>query len=490
MPGRPNVLLLITDNQRLDTVSALGMTPCRTPTWDRMAAQGVLLDHMRTTSPICSPARASLFTGLHPHQAGMPTVGFTYAQSNDGTGVQTAPRLACDAFPGFLRSEGYQTLYAGKWHVGDSIGSWFDAAVACDQADRDYSEWCRHEGVPDGFIFHDPQRSKPYRSRIPPGMSLPATGVLDIPEDKEHNHWVLGHALETFALRDPDRPFFMTLSLEGPHPPLVVPERYYDMYDPSGIPEPENWGPNPREPSFLADCYYRRLRREWSDDFDAWRKSVAVYWGYATYVDSLLGRFLDRLAEVGVLDDTLVVMVSDHGDMMGQHAMTQKMCPYEEAVRVPCVIRWPGAIRPGTRCGADASLIDLAPTILAACGLHDVTSPGMEGRNLLPLLQGEEDRQAQPRDCFMQYDMSDFQREWQGIADWRAIVRRPWKYVLHEDGQQELFHLEDDPRETDNRADNRDAQSTRTELREALLRWVEQTGDVFAPPDCASRRSA
>ena len=105
----------------------------------------------------------------------------------------------------------------------------------------------------------------------------------------------------------------------------MVPEPYYHLYDPDDIPEPENWNPGPGEPGFLEGSYYRRLRNEWGDDFSAWRKSIAVYWGYATYIDALFGQFVQRLEECDLLDDTLLVMLSDHAEMMGQHGLWQKV---------------------------------------------------------------------------------------------------------------------------------------------------------------------
>src|SRR5439155_14810167 len=130
-------------------------------------------------------------------------------------------------------------------------------------------------------------RSQPFRSIHYPKMSIPQTGVLDIPANKEHNAWILGHAFELFGLRDPQRPFFLCISTEGPHPPFVVPQAYYNLYSPDEVPEPKNWQPSADEPGFLTGSYYRRLRHEWGDDFSAWRKPSAVSWGYTTYIDVL-----------------------------------------------------------------------------------------------------------------------------------------------------------------------------------------------------------
>ena len=209
-----------------------------------------------------------MFTGLRPQRAGMLTVGFDYAEQDDGSGGDAAPKLKIAPFPEHLRKAGYETIYTGKWHLGEhNVHRWFDRTAVTDQAYRDYTEWCRLHGLPEGFVFHDPVRGKPFRSTIYPHMSLPHTGILDIPDEKEHNFWILGHAIELLASRRHDRPLFMTLSFEGPHPPLVVPRRYYDMYDPEDVAKPPNWDPGAAEPSFLADSYYRRQRHEFGGRF-------------------------------------------------------------------------------------------------------------------------------------------------------------------------------------------------------------------------------
>ncbi len=476
--AKPNILLLITDNQRLDTLSVLGRTQCQTPTWDRVAREGAMLDHLRTTSPVCSPARASLFTGLQPQQAGMPTIGFDYAEKDDGTGGEKAPGLKVEPFSQRLRKAGYETLYVGKWHLGEhNVRQWFDATAATNQAFADYTQWCRLHGLPDGYIFHDTERAKPFRSKHYPHMSIPRTGVLDLPEDKEQNFWILAHAIELLEARRSDRPFFMTVSFEGPHPPLVVPRKYHDMYDPDDLKEPGNWGPQCGEPSFMAESYYRKQFREFGEDFGVWRKSIAVYWGYATYIDDLCGRFLSRCAEAGLLENALVLMVSDHGEMLGQHGLNQKMSPYEENLRVPCVASWPGVIAPGTRCGMDTSLVDIMPTVLAAAQIE--TRPAsIEGENLMEYLTGQRSA-ASCRDCYAQWNMTPFEQTWHGVEAWRLMVRHPWKYVLHENGEVELYNLDRDPIETANRSGEAQIAVVESELRQALQDWSRRTGDPF-----------
>ena len=475
--SQPNIVVLISDNQRLDTLGILGHTPCRTPTWDRIGREGAIFENLRSTSPLCSPARASIFTGFQPHQAGMPHL--PYGHSDTKTDELAMMEITKTPSSKYLRDKGYQCLYAGKWHLGErNISKWFDWTAATDQDNRDYSEYCKEQGIPNGRVFHDPQRDKPFRSKHYPRMSVPHTAVLDIPEDKEFNRWVLDNALTGLAAREPDKPFFMVVGTEGPHPPLMVPEKYYNMYDPDSVPEPPNWNPSPAEPSFLSSSYYRKLRHEWGDDFAAWRKSVATYWGYVTYIDSLFGEFIAKLEEEGVLDNTIVMMISDHGEMMGQHGLWQKFCPYEEAIRVPWVIRWPGRIKAGTRCKMDVSHVDVGATLLAAAGIE--TEPlGLEGENLLPYITGQREEPDQ-RDCFTQYNLGPDFESWHGVQNWRAIVRRPWKYVLHQNGEAELYNIVQDPYEMDNEAGLPDTQELEDSLREALLQWSRKTGDPFA----------
>ena len=480
MPStNPHIVVLISDNQRLDTLGILGKTDCKTPLWDRIAREGVLMEGLRCTSPICMPARASLFTGFQPQQTGTPhNPSNVYIDEEGDVQKTTSMEITVPHIAHYLRSAGYQCMYVGKWHLGiDNYKQWFDWYGACGKEEHDYSEWCRFHGVPDGFIFHDLERSKPYRSIHPPHMSVPYPGVLDIPEDKEHNAWIMARAFELFGLREQDRPLFMVVSTEGPHPPFMVPQKYYDMYDPDTIPEPLNWNPTEGEPHFLRDSYYRRLRNEWGEDFSSWRKSKAVYWGYVTYIDSLFQRFVDRLEQEGILENTLLVMLSDHGEMMGQHGLWQKFCPYEETHRVPWIMRWSGVIEPESRCNLDVSGVDVAATLLAAGGIE--TEPlNLEGENLFPYITG---KRAQPpaRDCFSQYNVAPAFKEWQGIHNWRLIVRQPWKYVLHENGEQELYHLKDDPFELANQASEIGCQKQCNELSKRLRDWCARTGDPF-----------
>ena len=202
-----------------------------------------------------------------------------------------------------------------------------------------------------------------------------------------------------------------------------------------------------------------------------------MYWGFVTYIDELFRRFVARLEQERLLDNTLLVMISDHGEMMGQHGLWQKFCPYEEALRVPWVMRWPGVIPAGSRCSFDVSGVDVAATLLSAGGV-DAETLGLEGENLLPFITGSRTAPRE-RDCFSQYNLAPTFTSWHGVENWRLIVRRPWKYVLHENGEQELYDLVADPMEMGNRALGAECRSVCAELQARLFEWCKRTEDPF-----------
>lgn len=464
----PNIILFITDNHPIDQIGCMNRGPARTPTFDQIGREGVIMTNTRTTSPVCTPARASMFTGVQPHRAGLPTVDLSW---KDQWGVEPAEQIfAVPPVTQPLREAGYECLYAGKWHVGETnMKRTFDRFIANDEGFEDYMAWCRKQGIPNGFIFRDPDRGKPFRFHEFPHMVQPHAAPLDIPPEKEHNRWMLDHARELLKSRDAGKPTFMVFSTYGPHPPLAIPEPFYSMYDPANLAPPPDWGPPADEPAFYRDCYYRRMFRHWGEEFDAWRKSLAVSNGYATYIDSLFGEFVQALEAERMLDNTLLIMVSDHGDMMGRRGLWRIFCPYEPALRVPWLMRWPGVIPAGTTCAAPTTLPDIGATILDAAGV-DAESLNLDGHS--GLAPGDLPEQ---RDCFSQFTQPDAWHEWLGLEDWRCIVRDSWKLIVYEGGEAELFNLEDDPHEQQNLA----GASRHEELLRVLVEHSAGTGDPF-----------
>jgi len=481
----PNILLAISDQQRTDTLGFMGRTPCRTPNMDRLARDGVSFDRAICPSPLCLPSRASLFTGQYPHQIDM--------MSNKDT-IEAEPLLT-----DLLRGRGYHTAYAGKWHLepdeqpkafrgreealglADVHGSpegkkgerrinrWFDRADG--QSSFDYSVWCEANGLPDGWPVSDDA----LRTHRVPSMSIPKVKrQAELTPDQTYDGWVTEIALRFLDERPRDRPLFLVCSWFAPHPPFKVPDPYFAMYDRADAPMPPNFRPGPDKPDSIGTSFFHRLWLDHGDDWDAWRDTVAAYWGYTSMVDALLGRLLQRLEDEAILDDTLVVFCSDHGEMLGSQGLWHKMAPYEECLRVPLLMRLPGRLPAGRRNPATVSLVDVPATILAAsgCALPD----RYRGVDLGPLARGETETAGEP------YRHSEMQPlgDWHRIADFRLIVDRRYKYVWHDGDRSELYDLDVDRFEQTNLAGTAESEPVERRLADRLFAWMQETGDPLA----------
>ncbi|MGH2352627.1 MAG: sulfatase-like hydrolase/transferase, partial [Chloroflexota bacterium] len=369
-----NVLFLWTDEQRPDTIGAYGNPTIRTPNVDRLAAEGVLFEQAYCTQPVCSPSRASVLTGLYPHRHGV-------LQNNIPLPAE-APTLAER-----LRPAGYICGYVGKWHLGNELGRpalgthGFDCWVSTedtytrDRAAEGFSDY-HHFLVSRGYTPPDEGRdgarvfSRPTAARLPEAVGKPAFQAAECVR-----------FLETHR----DRPFLLMVNFLEPHPPFFSP--FDHLYDPAEMELPESWY-RAMEPTVPER--YRRRRRAYearfphaaTNDERGWKEVKARYWGQCTLVDTYAGRILDRLDELGLAEDTIVVYSTDHGDMMGDHRLIAKSVQYEGATRVPLIVRVPGLA--SRRIATPVSQVDLVPTLLDL--LDQPTPAHAQGTSLVPLL--------------------------------------------------------------------------------------------------------
>lgn len=471
MSSRPNILLIISDQQRADTLGFRGKTPCRTPHIDRLAERGVSFDHALTPCPLCGPARTSIFTGLYPHQArGVVEPGGQGPLDDallDRSGTDMLlndyslrePPVLTDR----LRAAGYHMAYAGKWHLGnDTIGRWFDDAWG--YRNQQYVDWCAEHSLPDGWPLNDPRT----RTRRVPHMSIPVTMVNPIDPAHTNDAWITDIAIRQIEGRPKDRPFFAVCGFNGPHPPFKIPEPYYSMYDAQALPEPPSFGPTDGEPHCNRSNFYRQLFLDHGNDWGLWRKSHAVYWGFCTLIDDQVGRLVACLEREGVLDSTLVVFCSDHGEMLGQHGLWHKMQSYEEALRVPLVFSAPWISGP-RRNTAPGSLLDIPSTILSSAGLG--APPNQEGIDLSPAFRGQS---LPDRVLFSEHrPLGAFH----GGVDWRMVTDGRLKYTWNHGDLDELYDLSRDPHELCNLARAPVAADTLAGLRRRLRHWMELTRD-------------
>ncbi len=451
MTDQPNILFILTDQQRPETLGFLGKTPCRTPNIDRIASSGTSFDNAITPCPLCSPARASIFTGMYPTQ-------------NDMMDNNACALTSCEMLDHF-RNSGYQINYAGKWHMGeDNIGNFTDRHAG--ESTKIYSKWCLDQGLIDGWMFNDPAT----RTTRTPSMSIPKVHRQNLPVNKTNEAYVTDFAIDMIRNRDRGKPFFQVCSYNGPHPPFMIPEPYFSMYDPQDVVMPANFGPDEGEHQVHTESFYRQLFLDHGEDFDEWRASYAVYWGFVTMIDDFVGKLLKTLEDEGLSENTIIVYTSDHGENLGAHGLWQKMVSFEESIRVPMIIKEPNGARVSSQ--TPASLIDLAPTLAALIDLPNHAN--WSGRNLWEADHSESRRPAQ---FAMQQPIGD----WMKTVDWRMIKADGFKYTWHFGMDEELFDLSTNSDEVENLSGKVEYRQRLHAMRSELGEFLRDTNDPIYP---------
>lgn len=415
-----------------------------------------------------------MFTGLYPHQAkgilledklgvrGPETTGVIGDMMTNDASLREQP-----TFTDLLKERGYYTGYAGKWHLGvDVIGDWFDDYHG--EKVSQYLDWLEENDLPDGWPLTD---SSVRTDRVP-HMSIPKAKINDIDPEHTNDAWIADHCIRRIKERPADKPFFISCGFNGPHPPFKIPEPYYSLYDPELASEPDNFKASEEEPNTKKGSFYRALWNDHGSSWKAWQKSVAVYWGFCTFIDYQVGRLVDCLKSEGVYEDTLVVYCSDHGEMLGQHGLWHKMQAYEEALRVPLIFSAPWFSR-SIDTPALASLLDIPSTILSIAGVE--IPEQYEGIDLSPGFCSPDWR---PERTYV-YSEHKPLGEFHGETDWRMVADTRYKYVWNNGDRNEFYDLEADPLETQNLI-HMSGTPEHAEMRNALGDWMRTTDDPLA----------
>ncbi len=374
--SRPNVLLIIDDQHSPRAMGWTGQTQCITPSLDRLAAESVRFTGAYSNNPVCGPTRHCIYTGLYSSEHGVIT--------NDVPMRGGIPTLMSQ-----LNTAGYTTAIVGKMHNCPyhhrrdfqhcpNHEFFIDAAGI-----SHYASFLNHElkerGIERGEPWGRPREGRKNWLEDPEAVA----GVNWVPEDLTAERWVTEESLNFIRGQQadrPDQPFFLHASYFPPHHPYRPIEKYARMYDPREIKLPPNfnrevldrWSNAPNRPGPLTDDDVKRL--------------IAYYYGFTTQLDAEIGRLLDGLDELGVVDNTIVIFTSDHGDMTSEHGEFYKGSMHEGSARVPFLMRWPGAHKPRDE-DAPISHVDIPPTVLAAAGVEP--DAHLPGRDLRPLIAGE-----------------------------------------------------------------------------------------------------
>ncbi|MBI3974031.1 MAG: sulfatase-like hydrolase/transferase, partial [Chloroflexi bacterium] len=381
--SRPNILILMADQFRSDLIGANGSAICRTPYLDKLAAGGVTFTRAYCTTPLCTPARGALFTGRYPHSNGL-TANTQYPDTPTPR-LREGERLLFE----HLAAAGYHCGYVGKWHlsVGDEAAEARRRGVA-DFLNARQAAALHRERL--GLALRDDLGKS--RARTMEGPHPPMSGVAPYPAEYATDAGVAGQAIELLRhyreqrLGTSERPFAIICSFPGPHFPIEPPEPYASLYRPEDVPMLASF-----EDTFEGKPQGQRshpwLQLAAHLSWPEWQRVIAHYWGFATFVDALMGRVLDVLDETRLAERTIVMATADHGEMAGHHRMFDKgPYFYDDVMRVPFVWRRPGFI--DARDGPNEALVrhvDVVPTVLELAGIEPVPgSPPPQGRSLLP----------------------------------------------------------------------------------------------------------
>lgn len=470
----PNLLYIFTDQQRADTLGCYGNHQIETPSLNALASDSFVFENAYVSQPVCSPARATMLTGLWPHTAGVPSCNVPLCADT--------PTIA-EMLP-----ETYETAFMGKWHLGDEIfpqhgfKTWVGTE---DQYRRGYSEADR---LPEVSDYHHFLADKGYA----PDIELLGQKVFSrhyaasLPEECT-KAWYLGERAADYIRQSGDDPFALCVSYLEPHPPHTGPLNEY--YDPDSLPAGPAFMRQPSDDApllvRLMAAYYMQSENYGLDlrTDPGWRALMARYWGNITLVDRSVGRILKALEESGKADDTIVVFTSDHGELMGDHGILGKTLMYEESIKVPMVLRAPMVGQPPRRIGGRFSHIDLVPTLMELLGLD--RPDRLQGRSRVPVLQGHENLEA--ADVFVEWSGADghapagfgeAEPNRSMVHPYRTIVAADgWKLNLYGKGQGELYDLNSDPHELENLYHRGEQTGRIADLTERIRAWQEETED-------------
>ena len=429
-PVRPNILLLVTDQQRWSALSCAGNRWVQTPYLDELAAGGVRVDRSYCTFPVCSPSRSSLFTGRMPHETGV-----IWNNMSIQAGIPT--------FGEMLRGAGYDTHYFGKWHVPH---------VFPETADE----------IP-GFTSH----------LLPPGLPPVLAAHGDATD-----MLVTGMAAEWLKKQKQPatQPWCAVVSIHNPHDICYFYELAHKPYPnvETFPPLPANAAVDPDEPDVVQQ--WRTTRKGGQFDEATWRAYLQVYYQMTQSADRALGVTLNALQASGQADNTLVLFTSDHGEGAGSHQWPMKLSLYEEEVAVPLLARLPGRITAGrVDTKTLTSGLDIVPTILDYAG---VPAPSeLRGRSLRPVLDGA-------GTINREFVVSELGYEKKPGMTGRMVVSARYKYNVFGSGtrREQLFDRQNDPGEMKNLAGDASHRTALDQHRAWLRTWIQETKDDFQQP--------
>ncbi len=422
MSTRPNILWYCTDQQRFDTIGALGNPHVRTPVVDQLVRSGVAFTHAYCQSPICTPSRSSFMTGLYPSRI-----------HNTRNGNETFPEYP-PVITKLIADSGYTCGLIGKFHlqsaghrteprIDDGFSYWrFSHAPRDDwQEGHHYADWVRDSGGDLNALRASEDR---------------------VPTELHQTTWASECALE-FIQQDHEQPWLLNVNIYDPHPPFIPPKSYADQFDPASMPGPYFRESDLEQQARLSAIDFQDEIRS-PEEHGAFARQ-ARYYAMIAQIDDQFARILQCLDATGQRDNTVIIFTSDHGEALGDHGLMFKGCRfYEGLIRVPLIFSWPQHFESGKTSDELVELTDLTATLLELCGLEQPEY--MQGRTLVPTLHGKDS--GHQRDFVRSEYFEALDPHFTGGTGSYATMYRDRRYKLclyHDHNLGELYDLEEDP---------------------------------------------
>ncbi|MCI8615332.1 MAG: sulfatase-like hydrolase/transferase [Lachnospiraceae bacterium] len=452
---RPNVLLIYTDQQRIDSLSAYGDCPIKTRNIDMLASEGVKFGKCFVQNPVCGPSRMSFLTGRYCSGIGVGTNGMEF------------PRDTCIPVNRILRDYGYETAQIGKLHfqphakrdardIYPNYG--FDRFIVSDEPgcyDDAYTKWVEMNkpdelpGVRTSLPPAACRYHKPEYAAMPRNTHEPY--VFSADSAFSHSAFVASETCRFLRERQPNKPFFAIAGFYAPHPPVNPPRQYIDQVDVNKIKLPVK----SQIPEVMPEL------QDITDD--EWRKIIQYYLALVLHVDDCIGEILNTLKEMNAWDNTLIIFTADHGEYLGDYGKIQKGMPgYDCITNVPMIFHFPEKIRPGRTVKCLIEAIDIVPTILDYCGVQ--SPPFIQGTSLFELLEGKTNHHKHEVliENFVPYGLKE-----------TTVRTEQFMYYCNSAGQELLFDLQEDPRELHNVASRASYQNQLSDMRKRMIMKIQ-----------------
>ncbi len=437
----PNVLWICTDQQRYDTIHALGNKHIRTPNMDKLIVTGMAFTHAHCQSTICTPSRGSFLTGRYPRP-------IRSCRNGNDQWDNAAPLITKT-----LADAGYDCGLAGKLHLSAAHGR---IEKRPDDGYRVF-HWSHHphDSWPAGHSYEDWLKSR----------GTGHTELKDkygyIPAKYHQTAWCADRAID-FMKEKRNGPWLFSLNCFDPHPPLDPPKKYLDRFDIDSLPEPPFAASDIEQQRRLKGVFFQAKCKHYKGREG--KTLLAKYWAMIELIDENVGRLIEALEQTGQRENTLIILTSDHGNMVGHHGLTAKGCRfYEGLVRVPLIFSMPGVVKQNVHNDSLVELTDIAPTLLELAGLP--ADEGMHGKSLVRQLTHPEDAGEHRPFVYSTYTNTLANAEKDKKSYGTMIRNRRYKLVnYHGHGTGELFDMKQDPGEFNNLWDDPDHQKVKMDL--------------------------